>query len=139
MNELPDNSHDEARRWLANTEDDLRTMRVIVRDPELPGRMACFLAHLVVEKSLKSVLIDAGLPFTKTHDLEHLHNACLEVGRLESLDRDLLRLLGPWAIDGRYADDLVDADRATATILAAFADQVFAEVSHEMGGDDGDQ
>lgn len=139
MNELPDNNRDEARRWLANTEDDLRTMRAVIRDPELPGRMACFLAHLVVEKSLKSVLIDAGVPFTKTHDLENLHDACLEAGRLESLDRDLLRSLGPWAIDGRYADDLVEAARAQADEFATFAEEVVLSVRTELEGTDGDQ
>ena len=139
MNELPDNCHDEARRWLANTEDDLRTMRAVARDPELPGRMACFLAHLVVEKSLKSVLIDAAVPFTKTHDLENLHDACLEVGRLESLDRDLLQSLGPWAIDGRYADDLVEANRDAATRLAAFAEEVFEAARQHLRSADGDQ
>jgi HEPN domain-containing protein len=117
MTELPDNNYEEARRWLSNTGDDLRTMRVVAGDPELPGRMACFLAHLVVEKCLKAVLIDAGVPFTKTHDLEALHNACLQAGRLEAIDRDLLASLDPWAIDGRYADDLVEADRSTATQL----------------------
>ena len=139
MNELPDNNYDEARRWLANTEDDLRTMRAIVRDPELPGRMACFLAHLVIEKCLKAVLIDAGAPFEKTHDLVGLYERCVRESRLAGVDAGTLESLNPWAIDGRYADDLVEAGRATATLLAAFAEEVFAEVRRELGADGGDQ
>jgi HEPN domain-containing protein len=76
-------------------------MRAVVRDPESPRRMVCFLSHLVVEKALKATLIDAGLPFQKTHNLLVLHDSCLERGRLVVLERTLLAQCNPWAIDGR--------------------------------------
>lgn len=139
MNELPDNNAEEARRWLSNVDDDLYVMHSVLADPDAPARMACFLAHLVVEKSLKATLINAGLAFDKTHNLLVLHDACLAIGRFGDADRNLLAACNPWAIDGRYADDLVDADRATATRLAAFADQVFAQVRRDLGGGDGGQ
>lgn len=139
MHELPDNNFDEARRWLANTEADLRAMRAVARDPEAPGRIICFMAHLAVEKALKATLIDAGVPFKKTHDLVALHAMCLRERRLEELDVEVLVLLSPWGIDGRYADDLVDADRALATRLAGFAEQLVGAVQAILEEPDGGQ
>jgi HEPN domain-containing protein len=139
MPELPDNSFDEARRWLANVEEDLHAMGAVARDPASPGRMVCFLAHLVVEKALKATLIDAGVPFQKTHNLLVLHDSCMAVGRLVELDRQLLAWCNPWAVDGRYADDLAEADRELAERLAGFAERVVAEVQRELGADRGGQ
>jgi HEPN domain-containing protein len=132
MPELPDNNDEEARRWLQNVEDDLHAMRAVVRDPESPRRMACFLSHLVVEKALKATLIDAGVPFPKTHNLLVLHDACLGQRRLMTLERPLLAQCNPWAIDGRYADDLAEADADLANRLAGFAEQVVGEVRREL-------
>ncbi len=139
MPELPDNNFDEARRWLANTEDDLRAMRAVAREPEAPGRIICFMAHLAVEKALKATLIDAGVPFKKTHDLVALHAMCLRERRLEELDVEVLVLLSPWGVDGRYADDLVDADRALATRLAGFAERLVGAVQAILEEPDGGQ
>jgi HEPN domain-containing protein len=137
MPELPDNNYDEARRWLQNVEDDLHAMRAVVRDPESPRRMVCFLSHLVVEKALKATLIDAGVPFQKTHNLLVLHDSCLKRGRLVDLERTLLAQCNPWAVDGRYADDLAEADAELASRLAGFAEQVVSEVRRELGADRG--
>jgi HEPN domain-containing protein len=82
-------------------EDDLHAMRAVVRDPESPRRMVCFLSHLVAEKALKATLIDVGVPFQKTHNLLVLHDSCLERGRLVVLERTLLAQCNPWAIEGR--------------------------------------
>ena len=139
MPELPDNSFDEARRWLANVEDDLHAMRAVARDPESPGRMVCFLSHLVVEKALKATLIDAGVPFQKTHNLLVLHDSCLGLGRLVGLDRQLLAWCNPWAVDGRYADDLAEADAELGNRLAGLAEQVVVEVRRELGAERGRQ
>lgn len=128
MSELPDNNYDEARRWLANTEDDLRAMRAVTRDAGAPGRIICFMAHLAVEKALKAMLIDAGVPFKKTHDLIALHAMCVRERRLQDVDVEVLGLLSPWGVDGRYADDLLDADRKVASGLASFAEQLVGEV-----------
>ena len=139
MPELPDNSFDEARRWLANVEDDLHAMRAVARDPESPGRMVCFLSHLVVEKALKATLIDAGVPFQKTHNLLVLHDSCVGLGRLVGLDLQLLAWCNPWAVDGRYADDLAEADAELGNRLAGLAEQVVVEVRRELGAERGRQ
>lgn len=43
---------------------------------------ACFHAQQCVEKYLKAVLQEAGVYFTKTHDLEALLNLCLPSTRV---------------------------------------------------------
>jgi HEPN domain-containing protein len=139
MPELPDDNYREARRWLGNVEDDLHAMRAVARDPESPGRMACFLAHLVTEKALKATLIDAGVPFKKTHDLVALHAMCIQVGRLPGVGVATLEVLDPWAVDGRYADDLAEADTELANRMASFAEQVVAEVRRELEAERGRQ
>jgi HEPN domain-containing protein len=139
MPELPDDNYREARRWLGNVEDDLHAMRAVARDPESPGRMACFLAHLVTEKALKATLIDAGVPFKKTHDLVALHAMCIQVGRLPGVGVATFEVLDPWAVDGRYADDLAEADTELANRMASFAEQVVAEVRRELEAERGRQ
>ena len=139
MRELPDNNYDEARRWLKNTDDDLRAMRALLRDPGAPGRIICFMAHLAVEKALKATLIDAGVPFKKTHDLLALHAMCVRTGRLTDIDNGQLALLSPWGVDGRYADDLVDAERALASRLAEFAESLVEAVHQILQATDGDE
>ena len=133
MRELPDNNAEEARRWLRNVEYDLRAMRALPADETTPGRIVCFLAHLAIEKALMATLIDASVPFRKTHDLVLLYAMCVEAGRLSGIDSGLLASLNPWAVDGRYADDLVDADRESATRFASFASDVIAAVRSELG------
>jgi len=121
MSELPDNNRDEAHRWLANVRDDLHALDAVLADDEAPGRIACFLAHLAIEKALKAVLIDAGVAFRKIHDVVELHAMCAAAGRLADLDASALGDLNPWSIDGRYADDLVDATKAEARRFAELA------------------
>jgi len=113
MNESPDTTLTASRQWLGQAFEDLETARRITRDHDLPPRLACFLAHLAVEKTLKSLLILASVPFRKIHDLVGLHALLPEKWR-SGLDTGELALLNPWVIDGRYADDIVEASRPLA-------------------------
>ncbi len=137
MPELPDNNFDEARRWLRNVEDDLASMRAVQRDADSPRRMVCFLAHLVAEKALKATLIDVEISFAKTHNLLGLYDSCRNAGRLPDIDSEALKQLNPWTIDGRYADDLIEADRAVSEHLAGFAAELVAAVRAELEAIDG--
>ena len=133
MSELPDNNHDEARRWLANVRDDLHALDAVLAEDGAPGRIACFLAHLAVEKALKAVLIDADVPFRKIHDVVELHAMCAAAGRLTDIDVAAIEDLNPWSIDGRYADDLVDATKAEARRLADVARAVVDAATATVG------
>lgn len=128
MSELPDNNVGEARRWLLQAGEDLHAARRLADDPDSPGRLACFLAHLVAEKSLKALLISAGVPFPKTHDLIALRLILMEAGQAAPAD-GLLKRLNPWAIEGRYADAVVEADRALAGELVEVAERVLGEAA----------
>ncbi len=132
MNELPDNNREEAFRWLDGVDGDLRALDALRSDAHTPGRIICILAHLAVEKALKATLIDAGVAFRKTHDLVELQTMCTDTGRLAGLDRERLQLLNPWAIDGRYGDDLRDASRETAAGFHDFAKEVVAAAHVEL-------
>lgn len=132
MNELPDSNADEARRLVANVFEDLAGLRAVVRDADTPGRLGCFLAHLVVEKALKSSLVACEVPFPKTHNLLQLQGLRASTGRLGGIDMDILRALNPWAVDGRYADDQREATRAEAARFEAFATAVVETVRSEI-------
>lgn len=131
MNELPDSNAEEARRLLGNVEEDMAGLRAVVRDPDAPGRLGCFLAHLVVEKTLKASLVARGVPFPRTNLLE-LQRLRAGAGLLAAIDIDLLGSLNPWAVEGRYGDDQRDADRAEAERFRVFAEDVLAMVRAEM-------
>lgn len=133
MSGLPDNNRDEARRWLANVRDDLHALDAILADDDSPGRIACFLAHLATEKALKAVLIHAGVPFRKIHDVVELYAMCVAAGRMADVDVAGMEDLNPWSIDGRYADDLVDATKREARRLADVARAVVDAATATVG------
>lgn len=127
MGELPDTNAAEARRWLGQAAEDLEVARRIAEDPELAARLACFLAHLAAEKALKALLIDSEVPFRKIHDLLDLR-LLLPADRQAAFDPDVLAVLNGWVIDGRYADDHIDATQETARHLVDAASTVLAEI-----------
>lgn len=66
MSEPPDNPKaTEAQRWLAEAQGDLASAKYQACAKELPARIACFLAHLAVEKALKALLVDAGVAMAR--------------------------------------------------------------------------
>lgn len=124
MSEPPD-LRAEAVRWLREASEELHAARAVQRDPDSPGRIACFLAHLATEKALKSMLVGQGVPVRRTHDLRELYELLAPESR-RKLVSDELRTLNPWAIGGRYTDDLADADEATVTQVLEIAARVVA-------------
>ncbi len=134
MNELPETNAAEAQRWLGQADEELRTANRIASDAELPARIACFLAHLAVEKSLKACLINLGMAFTKVHDLGDLR-ALLPTGVVDIADEDL-ELLNPWAIEGRYPGDVMDATRQEAQACVQAAQRVTSSVQAALKSSD---
>jgi HEPN domain-containing protein len=63
----PDPS-DEARVWFAQAAEDLSAARHLATNPDMPARLAAFLAHLAAEKALKAALIARGVTaFSRYH------------------------------------------------------------------------
>jgi HEPN domain-containing protein len=98
----------DARDWLDFAAADLAAAQLLVGDPTVPARIACFHAQPSAEKAFKAVLVSTGTMFRRTHDLLVLvaqlpPRLAIEVTRLNVV------LLQPWAVDGRYPGDLPNA------------------------------
>ena len=66
---MPADSTAEARTWFAQAAEDLSAARHLATNPDMPPRLAAFLAHLAAEKALKAALIARGIAIRKIHDL----------------------------------------------------------------------
>ena len=128
MSGQPEPNLDEARRWLAQASEDLSTAERLSNDPESPARIACFLAHLSAEKSMKAWLIASGIPFRKVHDLAELL-ALLPADATHRLDTADLQTLNPWSVLGRYPDDVSEATDEEALACVAAAQRVLDAVA----------
>jgi HEPN domain-containing protein len=117
---VPADFAEEARTWFAQAAEDLTAARHLAADPDMPPRLAAFLAHLAAEKALKATLIARGIAIRKIHDLVALQ-ACLAAEDAASVLSDDIDVLVPWNIAGRYPADLDDANPeiATSTVNAA--------------------
>lgn len=129
---MPPEAGSEAGRWLREAAEDLHAARTLLADEGSPPRLACFLAHLAVEKGLEGLLCARGWPFPRTHDLGDLH-LLLPQEVQAGLDRGDLKALNPWAIGGRYTDDLAEADAQTARSLVEAAERVLETARAAIG------
>ena len=66
--------------WVKKAENDFKVASQILRrrKDRVPDA-ACFFCQQCVEKYLKARLLEAAIPFPRTHDLLQLLNACLPV------------------------------------------------------------
>lgn len=117
---VPPDVSPEAHQWLDQAVEDLTAARRLADDPEMPPRLAAFLAHLAAEKALKGALIARGIAIRKIHDLIELQSTLIppDAALVSSEDVDVLL---PWNIAGRYPADVGDVDLETAisTVEAA--------------------
>ena len=97
-----------ARDWLAFATADLRAARLLLSDPGVPSRIACFHAQHAAEKALKATLVAESTPFKKTHDIVVLAGLAPAELSAALATVDVL-ILQPWAVEGRYPGDLPDA------------------------------
>ena len=90
--------------WLCNARSDL-ILAGLRKTKYLLYTHLCFHAQQAAEKSIKSVLIDLNIPFSRTHDLAYL---------LDLLPHDIsippslidLPILNKYAVQQRYPGDL---------------------------------
>lgn len=124
-----------ARRWLARARTDLAVASVLLQQPpDVQPWTACFHAQQAAEKSLKAILVVAGVEPPRTHDLLALAALAPASTNLRVTDADLARL-SQFATDTRYVvdppghddPDWVAAERAfvaAGRVLAAARDAV---------------
>lgn len=114
--------------WMRFAHDDLAAARLLLAEATLPPRLACFHAQQAAEKVFKAALVNAGLPFRKTHDLIVLAQLQPEPVRTELATVDLERLQ-QWAVDARYPADLPEIDAQEAASIVAIAERVVSIIA----------
>lgn len=119
----PQPARDEARRWVARARDDLAVAVIITNSGAGVSWAACFHAQQAAEKAIKALLVLYGIDFPKTHALTALA-MLLPLEAQGALNSDALAELTPWAVAGRYPEDIADPDLATTNRLAAVASSI---------------
>lgn len=116
------------RGWLSKAANDLRGARIdLDADPPLIED-ALFHCQQAAEKSLKAFLTSHDTLFKKTHDLDELGRACLE---LDADLRDSMRLvptLTVFAWEFRYPGDTQVPTMHEVREYLAIADQLYTAI-----------
>jgi HEPN domain-containing protein len=120
--ESPTPSDSESMRWLEKAAEDLEVADLILGSTVAARWAACFHAQQAAEKALKAVLVAMGVDFPRTHSLERL--ADLLGGEADAFERSMLIDLTPWAVAGRYPEDMPEPSQELATRLVASARSV---------------
>jgi HEPN domain-containing protein len=113
----------EARRWLAILEEDLRVSRqCLAMDPIALGTGA-YHCQQAVEKTLKALLVVAGVGFRRTHDLDELVDLAREPHPELAGDLTEVRRLTYWGTAYRYPEieEEIEPLPSVAEIEAALA------------------
>lgn len=104
--------------WVDKAEGDYASAKREMRARVQPNYdSACFHAQQCVEKYLKAVLQEAGIPFGKSHNLEALLNLCLRVRAAWGLLRAEVQLLTDYAVAFRYPGPKATKEDARVAVL----------------------
>ena len=94
---------EELREWIGKAEGDyFSAMREHRARKHVNHDSTCFHAQQCVEKYLKAILVDLGIPFARTHDLLPLLDACLKHHVLWAAWHDDVEWLSQYAVLFRY-------------------------------------
>jgi HEPN domain-containing protein len=118
----PEPSGVEADRWLAKAADDLTVARLVANTEGAPRWPACFHAQQAAEKALKAYLVANGVDFPFSHALDRLADL-IDSDKLQ-FDRLQLVELQPWAVAGRYPEDVPEASVEEVERLITAADAI---------------
>lgn len=107
------------RRWLIKAENDLRSAKNDLSDPQPITETACFHAQQCAEKSLKAFIVFKEKHVEKTHYLMRLLGICEEFDDTFSELTDVAAELSDYAVTTRYPDDwreipVTEAEEAVA-------------------------
>ena len=119
----PIGSATEASRWLAKANDDLTVADIVLKAAHGVNWAACFHAQQATEKALKALLVLYGIDFPRSHALERLL-ALIPADPASIFDGESVAELTPWAVAGRYPEDIPNPDAATTRRLIAAAKTV---------------
>ena len=116
----PTGSLAEARRWLSKARDDLTVASLVMTSEAGVNWAACFHAQQATEKSLKALLVASGIDFPRSHSLDRLLGL-LPSDQANEFDLEALAELTPWAVAGRYPEDIANPDASTTHRLVESA------------------
>ncbi len=127
----------EARRWLLIVEEDIDVAAAAAGRSRLGA--SAYHVQQAAEKLIKALLVLAGEPFRRTHDLDDLASRLVPVYPQFSQQADAVRHLSVWGIAYRYPgledapEPLPDIDELKRMIvtLTAFAADVSALIEGE--------
>jgi len=92
-----------AREWVEKAEADYAAALLLRRSRKKFARdIVCFHLQQCAEKYLKGQLMEAGIPFPKTHDLERLLDLALSVDAALASMRPAMATLTDYAVEIRY-------------------------------------
>lgn len=105
------------REWVDKAEADFATALRELRARRQPNYdAACFHAQQCIEKYLKARLIEAGIVFPRSHDLEELLDLNLPLEPLWEVFRGQLIDLTSFAVAFRYPGDSATQDMAKRAV-----------------------
>ncbi len=128
----PTPSESSAQQWLAKAGEDLEVADLVIVSGVAARWAACFHAQQAAEKALKGVLVARGIDFPRTHSLESLVD--LLGDEADAFERSVLIDLAPWAVAGRYPEDLPEPSRDEATDVVTGARSVVAAARQRVRG-----
>jgi HEPN domain-containing protein len=118
--------------WVDKAEGDFTTALRELRARKSPNYdAACFHAQQCVEKYLKARLQEAGIVFSKTHNLTFLLDLLLPIEPGWDIFRQKLLALTAFAVAYRYPG--ASADKDTARQALNFCKEIRQEVSLSFG------
>ena len=121
--------------WVAKAEADFISAGRECRARTRPNYdAACFFSQQCVEKYLKARLTEAGIPFSKTHDLEVLLDLVLPSEPLWEAFRPMLGSLTSFAVAFRYPGE--SATREIARLALRNAKTIRMQVRRAMWQDE---
>jgi len=110
---------EEARRWWGVAAEDLRVARACLAiDPPSLGN-AAYHCQQAAEKTMKGLLVAAGVGFRKIHDLDELADVAAPLYPALALDLDQCRPFTSWATEYRYPPEDESPPPSEEAILEA--------------------
>jgi len=129
MSRLDEDS--EPARWMRYALEDLSEAEFMVSRADFVPRHPCWLSQQCVEKALKAVLIQCGIRFPRTHDLDTLLNMIpSDWGLRKSIAS--LAVLTQWAVETRYPGDWPLIQEQDAHNSVSLAREIFNSISNEF-------
>lgn len=122
---------DLVRQWLTKAEHDVLIAEQLVTSPVLADGVS-FHCQQAAEKALKAFLTWHSQPFGKTHNLRVLVLACEDISAEFGDLLDAADILTPYAIAGRYPDDLISPTQAEAAEALRLAKEVVQVVRDQL-------